>query len=52
MDRYVCTVCGHVYDPEKGERLQNISPGMAFSDLPDDWQCPVCFAAKKEFAKV
>lgn len=52
MDRFVCTVCGHVYDPEKGDPLQNISHGTVFTDLPDDWQCPVCFAAKNEFVKV
>jgi len=51
MGRYVCAVCGHVYDPEKGEPLPNIFPGMAFAALPDDWQCPVCFAAKNEFVK-
>jgi len=51
MDRFVCTVCGHIYDPEKGERLQNLPPGTALVDLPDDWQCPVCFAAKHEFVK-
>lgn len=51
MERFVCTVCGHVYDPEKGEPRQNIPPNTAFSDVPEDWQCPVCFAAKSEFVK-
>jgi rubredoxin len=51
MERFVCTICGHVYDPEKGERLQNIAPGIAFADLPGDWQCPVCMAKKGEFRK-
>lgn len=51
MDRYVCSICGHVYDPEKGEPKLDLAPGKAFEDLPDDWQCPVCFAAKKEFVK-
>jgi rubredoxin len=51
MDRYVCSVCGHVYDLEKGEPQQDLPPGMAFVALPDDWQCPICFAAKNEFVK-
>ncbi|MDD4137263.1 MAG: rubredoxin [Methanoregula sp.] len=51
MDRYVCTVCGHVYDPEKGEPKLDLPPGTAFPDLPDTWQCPVCFADKSEFKK-
>jgi len=51
MDRYVCTICGHVYNPEKGESLQDIRPGVAFADLPADWTCPVCFAEKTKFVK-
>jgi rubredoxin len=46
-----CTICGHVYNPEKGESLQDITPGIAFADLPADWTCPVCFASKNQFKK-
>ena len=49
MECYICGVCGHKYDPAKGERLQNLAPGTPFEDLPADWTCPVCFAAKSEF---
>jgi rubredoxin len=52
MDRYVCLICGHEYNPEKGEPLQKIPPGIEFADLPDDWVCPVCTAGKKDFKKV
>jgi len=52
MDKYVCQICGHEYNPEKGEPLQKILPGIAFLDLPEDWVCPVCMAAKKNFRKV
>ena len=31
MDKYVCTVCGYVYDPEKGDPDGNIAPGTPFS---------------------
>ena len=51
MDRYVCTVCGYVYDPSKGDPDSGISPGTAFGELPDDWVCPVCGAPKSDFEK-
>jgi len=49
MECYLCGICGHKYNPEKGEPLQNIAPGIPFADLPPDWTCPVCFAEKKHF---
>lgn len=51
MERFICTICGHVYDPEKGEPRQNIPPGTAFSNLPGDWLCPVCSAGKDAFVR-
>ncbi|MCM8759296.1 MAG: rubredoxin [Candidatus Omnitrophica bacterium] len=47
--KYVCKVCGYVYDPEKGDETQNISPGVSFDQLPDSWTCPECGAGKDEF---
>ena len=52
MDKYECNVCGYVYDPEAGDPENNIAPGTAFEDLPDDWECPICGASKDEFEKV
>ena len=52
MGKYECTVCGYVYDPEVGDPDNDIAPGTAFEDLPDDWACPLCGAAKSEFEKV
>ena len=49
MDSYVCTVCGYVYDPEKGDPDNGVEPGTKFNDVPDDWVCPVCGAGKEEF---
>jgi rubredoxin len=40
-------ICGHEYDPEKGEPGQNIPPQTGFPALPADWVCPVCGAEKK-----
>ena len=49
MKKYVCNVCGYVYDPAKGDSEGGIAPGTAFEDLPEDWVCPVCGASKDEF---
>jgi rubredoxin len=51
MDRYVCSVCGYVYDPAEGDPESGINPGTSFDDLPDDWCCPVCGATKDQFEK-
>jgi rubredoxin len=51
MDKYVCDVCGWVYDPEVGDPDSGIDPGTKFEDLPDDWTCPVCGAGKDDFSK-
>jgi rubredoxin len=51
MDKYECSVCGYVYDPEEGDPDNGINPGTAFEDLPDDWTCPVCGASKDQFEK-
>ncbi len=49
MDRYVCQVCGYVYDPAEGDPEAGVAPGTAFADLADDWTCPICGAEKSEF---
>ncbi len=49
MDTYECTVCGYLYDPEKGDPENGIEPGTLFEDLPPDWVCPVCGASKDQF---
>jgi flavin reductase (DIM6/NTAB) family NADH-FMN oxidoreductase RutF/rubredoxin len=49
--RYTCTICGYLYDPEKGDPEGNIKPGTRFEDLPADWVCPVCGAEKDKFVK-
>jgi len=51
MDKYVCIVCGYIYDPEKGDPDSGINPGTKFEDIPDDWVCPVCGASKNDFKK-
>ena len=50
MKKYICDVCGWIYDPQVGDPANDIPPGTAFEDLPDDWTCPVCFVGKDEFS--
>ena len=52
MSSYECIACGYIYDPEEGDPTQDIEPGTSFEELPDDWVCPVCGAAKDQFEKV
>ena len=42
--KYVCSICGYVYDPAEHD-------GVAFEDLPDDWRCPRCKQPKSKFNK-
>lgn len=47
--KYVCTVCGWKYDPEKGYPARGIAPGTPFEELPEDFKCPVCSVKKERF---
>ena len=50
MKKYVCDVCGYVYDPAVGDPDNGIAPGTAFEALPDTWVCPECGASKSDFS--
>ncbi len=52
MPKYQCMVCGHVYDPAKGDPAKGIEPGTSFENLPDDWKCPTCGVEKEDFEKI
>jgi len=52
MAKHKCTVCGYIYDPEIGDPDSDIAPGTLFEEIPDDWVCPVCGAAKNEFERI
>ena len=52
MDKWECTICNYIYDPEKGDPDGRIAPGTAFKDIPDDWDCPICGDEKSMFEKV
>ena len=49
MKTYVCTLCGYVYDPAKGEPDSGVAPGTAWEDVPEGYECPVCGAGKSDF---
>ncbi len=49
MRKYVCKVCGYVYDPAEGDPEGGVAPGVDFMDLDEDWVCPVCGAPKEKF---
>lgn len=51
MDRYVCEICGYVYDPAQGDPDNGVAVGTKWEDVPDDWECPVCGASKDDFVK-
>ncbi len=52
MKKYLCTICSYEYDPARGDPDNDIAPGTAFEDLPDDWTCPECGADKDMFEEV
>ncbi len=49
--KYVCSICGYVYDPAVGDPKNGIAPGTPFEELPDDWHCPRCKNDKSKFNK-
>jgi len=51
MDRYVCKLCGYVYDPTEGDPDSGVKSGTKFENVPADWVCPVCGAGKGDFEK-
>jgi rubredoxin len=52
MQKYVCEVCGWIYDPAKGDVPNGVPSGTAFADVPDAWVCPECGADKSAFVPV
>ena len=47
--KYVCVVCGHIYDEAIGDADSGIKPGTLWADVPSDWMCPECSASKADF---
>ena len=49
MAKYVCTICGYVYDEQTGDSDSGIAAGTVWADVPDDYTCPMCGAGKDMF---
>lgn len=50
--RYICVVCGFIYDEAQGLPEEGIEPGTRWCDIPEDWCCPDCGATKEDFDMV
>ena len=51
MTKYVCTVCGYVYDPAAGDPDNGVAPGTKWEDVPEDWVCPLCAVGSVGFTR-
>jgi len=49
--KWVCSVCGYVYDEENGDAEHDLPAGVSFADLPDDFVCPLCGVGKDSFTQ-
>lgn len=52
MEKWVCEVCGYIYDPAVGDSEHGVKAGTKFEDLPQDWVCPECGVGKENFKKL
>ena len=52
MKKYVCIVCGYVYDPEIGDPDSGVEPGTAFEDIDEDWRWRLCAGGKDQFEEL
>jgi len=49
VKKYLCSVCGYMYDEQTGDEKNGVNPGTKWEDLPENWLCPLCGAVKTEF---
>lgn len=49
---FVCNGCGYEYDPDLGDPDGEVKTGTKFTDLPEDWVCPLCNSEKADFVEV
>jgi rubredoxin len=47
--QHECENCEYSYDPDMGDSEGDIEPGTPFEEIPEDWVCPICGAAKSQF---
>jgi rubredoxin len=51
-NRYMCLICGYIYDEALGSPDEGIPPGTRWEDVPMNWTCPECGARKEDFEMV
>jgi rubredoxin len=49
MKKYLCLICGLIYDESLGWPDDDIKPGTKWEDIPENWACPDCGASKEDF---
>lgn len=47
--KFICIICGYIYDEELGDSEGGLQPGTRWEDVPEDWTCPDCGASKDDF---
>ena len=49
MRKYMCLICGHIYDEALGDPDTGVPPGTKWEDVPPNWTCPDCGARKEDY---
>lgn len=52
MKKYICVICGFIYDESEGWPEDGIAPGTTWEEVPENWFCPDCGAGKEDFEMV
>jgi rubredoxin len=52
MKKYMCLICGYIYDEALGVPEDGIAPGTKWEDVPLNWSCPDCEARKSDFEMI
>jgi len=50
MQKYICNICGYIYDPIQGDPDNGIPQNTPFEKIPENWICPICSVTKEEFS--
>lgn len=48
--KFICDICGYVYDEKLGDPENGVAPGTKWADMPEDWVCPLCGVGQDEFS--
>ncbi len=48
--KYVCNICGYIYDEDAGEPEMDVTPGTKWDEIPNTFKCPLCGVGKEDFS--